>query len=226
MKRIPFIISIITLSFTLVACGDNVSATTTPEVSEEVEDKTEVVATPTTESPDEGKETPAVEPTAEPEPTEEVVEPEPTVKPEPDIPLPELSIDVDKYFNDECGFDFYEYGFAAGSQQPLVSSHVTNFGFDINGWLIMVSGTPYRTLRATKMYDYSDPDAEFEPGWIIRYPNADDDIKITFRGESRDGYPSEAINDLLYLMEWCKDNPYSGEKPTLYSSRWIKEEEE
>ena len=41
MKRIPFIISIITLSFTFVACGDNVSATTTPEVSEEVENTTE-----------------------------------------------------------------------------------------------------------------------------------------------------------------------------------------
>ncbi len=41
MKRIPFIISIITLSFTLVACGDNVSAATTPEVSEEVENTTE-----------------------------------------------------------------------------------------------------------------------------------------------------------------------------------------
>ncbi len=36
MKRIPFIISIITLSFTFVACGDNVSATTTPEQEEVV----------------------------------------------------------------------------------------------------------------------------------------------------------------------------------------------
>ncbi len=44
MKRIPFIISIITLSFTLVACGENTSAATTPEKEEvETDNTTEYV---------------------------------------------------------------------------------------------------------------------------------------------------------------------------------------
>ncbi len=236
MKRIPFIISIITLSFTLVACGDNVSATTTPEVSEEVKVKTEVVATPTTGSPDEGKETPVVEPTAELEPTEEVVEvptPIPTEEPEPteevvEEVLPTPSVDIEDYLNDELGFDFIRFAkdIKCDKKHPCTCDLIglQSMCFRMNGWIIQLYGDPRGydgTIIATAQVadEYNN---EIIHEWDIPLDLDEDDI-ITVNLPSRNlsnEYSLTAIKMIPYILEWCKENPYREGPPDVFKDQW------
>ncbi len=223
MKKSMILALVAILAVLLAACGKD------PVVAQEPP----VVATPTIESPDEGKPTevppePVVteEPTPEPEPTLE-----PTPEPEEEI-LPEPELDINNYINDEYGFDFMRFAkdFGCEKKHPVSidTERMTGIAFSINGWVVIVWGVNPDDdedgyIAVGKKVEGDPYNQQTIPKWDIPFRAMDitdeNSILITWKGISY-LYSTESIQKLPYIIQWCKDNPYTDEAPGVFKDEW------